>query len=102
MITQEQAERFGRDWIDAFNRHDLDAVLSHYADDVEFSSPSVAELAGEPSGTIRGKVALQSCFAQAVARYPDLGFELLHVLTGVESVCLVYRSLHRGRRSRRR
>ena len=43
-VSQARAEAFARDWIDAFNRHDLEAVLSHYADDVEFSSPVVTEI----------------------------------------------------------
>ena len=97
MITQKQAERLAREWIDAFNRHDLDTILAHYADDVEFTSPAVIEVMGEASGTLRGKATLREYFGKAIARYPDLGFELLHVFVGVDSVALVYRSLHRDR-----
>src|SRR5258708_3069473 len=49
MITEEQAAAFGRDWIDAWNRHDLDAILSHYDDAVVFCSPFVAPIAATPS-----------------------------------------------------
>jgi ketosteroid isomerase-like protein len=97
MITQEQAERLAHEWIDAFNRHDLDAVLSHYAEDVDFTSPFVVEVAGEPSGTLRGKDALRAYFQRALERYPDLGFELLEVLTGVNGYTILHRSKHRGR-----
>lgn len=97
MITQRQAEEIAREWIDAFNRHDLDAVLAHYADDVEFTSPAIIELLGEPSGTIRGKDALRTYFAKGLATYPDLAFELLDVLTGVNSLTIHFRSLHRDR-----
>lgn len=31
-ITQAFAQQFSREWIDAWNAHDLDRVLSHYAD----------------------------------------------------------------------
>lgn len=96
MITQQQAEQFAREWIDAFNRRDLDAMLSHYANDVEFTSPIVVELLGDPSGTIRGKEALRSYFEKGLAAYPNLGFEVLHVLAGVDSVCIVHQSVHRG------
>lgn len=41
MISREFAERFAKDWVDAWNRHDLEAVLSHYADDFEMSSPYI-------------------------------------------------------------
>ena len=96
MIAPEQAEELGREWVAAFNRHDLAAVMSHYADDVEFSSPAVIDVTREPTGTLRGKQALESYFAQALEKYPNLGFELLHILTGVNSVTILYRSLHRG------
>jgi len=36
------AERFGADWIAAWNSHDLDRVLTHYEDDFEMSSPLIA------------------------------------------------------------
>jgi ketosteroid isomerase-like protein len=71
VIDKEEAERLARDWIDAFNRHDLDAVLVHYANDVEFTSPAVVDVAGEPSGTLRGKDALRAYFAAALERFPD-------------------------------
>jgi hypothetical protein len=97
MISRERAEELAYGWIDAFNRHDLDAVMAHYTDDVQFTSPSVIELAREPTGTLHGKDALRASFEKAIAAYPELGFELVHVLTGIQSVTLVYRSLHRER-----
>ena len=96
MISPEQADEFGRDWVDAFNRHDLDAVMAHYAGDIEFSSPAVIDVTREPTGTLRGKKSLREYFAKAMDKYPNLGFELLHILTGVNSVTILYRSLHRG------
>ncbi len=97
MITQEQAEQLAREWVDAFNRHDLEAVLAHYADDVEFRSPVVVELVDDPSGTIRGKAALRSYFERGLARFPNLAFELVHVLAGVDGLTIVHRGTHRDR-----
>jgi hypothetical protein len=57
MLNKTFAERFAAEWIAAWNSHDLDRVLSHYADDFEMSSPYIAELAGEPSGKLKGKEA---------------------------------------------
>jgi hypothetical protein len=96
VISPEEAGVLARDWVDAFNRHDLQAVMAHYADDIEFSSPAVIDVTREPTGTLRGKPALEAYFAQALGKYPNLGFELLHILTGVNSVTILYRSLHRG------
>jgi hypothetical protein len=97
MISEEQAEEFAHAWIAAFNRHDLQAVLSHYADDIEFTSPMVIHVLREHTGTIRGKERLREYFGKALAESPDLRLELLHVLTGLYSVTLVYRSVHRDR-----
>jgi hypothetical protein len=96
VISPDDASVLARDWVDAFNRHDLDAVLSHYSADIEFSSPAVIDVLRDPDGTIRGIDALRDYFGKALEKYPGLGFELLHILIGVDSVTILYRSLHRG------
>ncbi len=93
MLTNQKANQIAREWIEAWNRHDLDAIISHYADDVEFTSPFVVKLLNNPSGTIRGKESLRSYFGKALAAYPDLKFDLIQVLTGVDSVTVYYRSV---------
>ena len=65
------------------------------ADDVVFSSPFVVTIAGEPSGSLRGKAALRAYWSRALAMLPDLRFELIDVLAGVDAVTLHYRG-HRG------
>jgi len=35
--------------MDAWNSHDLDRILGHYADDIEYHSPFIAQMA-EPGG----------------------------------------------------
>jgi ketosteroid isomerase-like protein len=85
---------FAADWIDAWNSHDLARVLSHYADDFEMSSPFIIQLAGEPSGTLRGKEAVGKYWRKALELIPDLHFELISVLAGVTTITLVYRGAH--------
>jgi hypothetical protein len=92
-LTCEHAVELAQAWIDAWNAHDLDAILSHYADDVEFVSPFVERLLGDATGAVRGKQPLRAYFARGLAAYPDLRFELLEVLWGVDSVTLYYRSV---------
>ena len=41
MIDQAWAERFADEWIAAWNSYDLNAILSHYAEDVVFHSPPI-------------------------------------------------------------
>ncbi len=95
MITEQKAEQIAREWIEAWNRHDLDAIISHYADDVEFTSPFVVKLLDNSSGTIKRQEALRSYFGKALAAYRDLKFDLVEVLTGVDSVTVYYRSVNR-------
>lgn len=86
-------DAFATDWIAVWNRHDLDAILAHYADDVVFTSPFAVRLTGDPAGTVRGKESLRSYFAAALARFPDLHFKQRHSLSGVNGLVLVYDSV---------
>ena len=91
------SDAFAREWVQAWNRRDLESLLACYADDVEFRSPLAAKLLGEPSGTVHGKANLREYFAKALAAFPgDLGLELLGVYEGVESVVVLFQV--RGRR----
>ena len=42
------AEHFAADWIDSWNAHDLNRILSHYTDDFEMASPVIIQVANEP------------------------------------------------------
>jgi hypothetical protein len=86
------AQRLAEDWYAAWNAHDLDAILDHYADDVEMASPLVSRLTGKDDGRIVGKEALRAYFAAGLARYPTLHFEPLELFVGVGSLVLHYRS----------
>ena len=92
MITQDWAQKFAREWIEAWNTHDLERVLSHYTDDFEMSSQFIAELTGEVSGTLKAKTQVGAYWRTALERFPDLTFELLDVFTGVNSVTIYYRA----------
>lgn len=91
MLSAAFAGRFAAEWIAAWNAHDLDRILAHYDDDFTMSSPRIAEIAGEPSGTLRGKPAVGAYWRTALGRVPDLRFELLTTLVGADSVTLYYR-----------
>lgn len=95
MIDKKFADRFAHDWIDSWNSHDLNRVLSHYADDFEMSSPFIIQFTGEPSGTLKGKDNVGAYWSKALALIPDLHFELVTTLVGVDSVTLYYKG-HKG------
>ena len=87
-------ETFGREWLAAWNAHDLDQILLHYADDVEFVSPFVSKLLGHTDGALRGKAALREYFQRGLAAYPTLRFEFIRLCRGVRSCVLEYRSVN--------
>lgn len=91
MITREFADEFAKEWISAWNSHDLDRILSHYAEDFEMSSSLIAQIANEPSGTLKGKAAVGAYWKLALGRMPDLHFQLVATLVGAHSVILYYR-----------
>lgn len=90
------AEHFASDWTSSWNAHDLDKVLSHYADDFEMSSPVIVQLTGEPSGTLRGKAAVGAYWKKALSLIPNLYFEPISVLAGFGSLTIYYKG-PRGR-----
>ena len=86
----EQADKFADEWIAAWNSHDLDAILSHYEDDFEMSSPVIVQSMNEQSGRLKGKGIISEYWNKSLKRHPDLHFEKLHVLTGANSVTIIY------------
>lgn len=98
MLTETKARKFAKDWIEAWNLHDLDAIMSHYAEKVTLTSPVVARLLDDPVGNVVGADALRKYFQKGLEVYPELSFELLEVMWGISSVVLYYRN-HVGTKS---
>jgi len=92
-LTQKAALEFADEWIQAWNSHDLDRVLRHYAPDVELTSPFVQRILGTETTTLRGVAALREYFRRALAVYPRLQFVPRHVYSGARSVVIQYESV---------
>jgi ketosteroid isomerase-like protein len=92
-MDKDQALAFAHEWVAAWNAHDLDGILAHYEEDFEMASPAISRLTGEASGSLKGKAAVGEYWAGALEKFPDLRFELLHVLRGADSVTLVYQGV---------
>lgn len=90
----ENLTNFGEAWVRAWNAHDLEEVLSHYDDNIVFYSPFIKKINNDPNGCIRGKENLRAYFSKALVAYPELHFELYHILEGVNSVVLYYKSVN--------
>ncbi len=93
MLDRTFAEHFAADWIDSWNSHDLSRILSHYADDFEMTSPVIIKMAGEQSGILKGKKDVGAYWAKALQLSPELHFELVTTLIGVDSITLYYQGV---------
>jgi hypothetical protein len=86
-------ESFAREWIRSWNEHDLDAILAHYSEDVEVTTPMIQTLLGIGSGTLKGKKPVGDYWGEALDKVPDLHFELVEATQSVDSIALYYRSV---------
>lgn len=92
MIERAWAEAFAREWIEAWNAHDLERILAHYADDFEMTSPLIVDRMGVAEGTLKGKAAVRFYWAKGLASTPELSFTLIDVAVGVNAVAIMYES----------
>jgi len=97
MIDAKWAKEFANEWIEAWNAHDLDRILSHYADDFEMRSPIIVERMGVASGVLKGKTAVGAYWEPGLTASPPLKFVLHDVLLGTNSIALYYYNVRRGR-----
>jgi len=97
LIEQSWANEFAKEWIEAWNSHDLDRILSHYVEDFEMSSPLIMERKMDPRGVLRGKSAIRDYWAIGLSANPPLQFELIDVHVGVNTIGILYRSVGRRR-----
>ncbi|MCW2388104.1 ketosteroid isomerase-like protein [Sphingobium sp. B11D3B] len=99
-MTRDEMMRFATQWIANWNARDLEAVLSHFAEDGRFISPLAKEIAGSP--IIEGKAALRAYWSDALAVTTDMHFTLLAAVCDVEAQVLdVHYLAQRNGRSRR-
>jgi predicted ester cyclase len=91
-VTRDDAWNFARHWVEAWNAHNLDLIMTHYDDGIELTSPVAAQLLGTPDGKVVGRANLRAYFQRGLEAYPDLRFDLEDVLWGVSSVVLYYKN----------
>jgi hypothetical protein len=83
---------FSSAWEAAWNAHDLDAVLAHFADKVVFYSPYAAQVLPETGGVLHCKDELRRYWEEGLRLVPDLRFAVEGVNAGVSSLVLHYRN----------
>ena len=94
-LNPDAARTFADEWIECWNSHDLDRILSHYADDICFHSPRAQLVTG--TSPVNGKPALRAYWSKALSQSPDLEFSLIEYFLGVDCLSVHYVN-HRDQR----
>jgi hypothetical protein len=84
-----EPKAFAEAWIAAWNAHDLQRVLSHYAEGVVFVSPNSTRYTGDPTGRVEGKAALRAYWSRALETR-GLRFDLRGVYAGPDGIAIRY------------
>lgn len=92
------AREFAQDWVDAWNSHYLERILTHYDDEAILTSPVAMKLLSG-DGTVRGKAALREYFLRGLQAFPDLRFDLIDALWGTETIVVSYFNNVRGNKT---
>ena len=71
MVEHEEAIGMLRSICAAFDRHDLDAIMAHFADDAVFESPRGSERWGT---RVSGKEHVRKAFAERFSGIPDIRY----------------------------
>jgi ketosteroid isomerase-like protein len=95
MIQREKAWKFAHEWLDAWNKHDVDLIMKHYADSIVFCSPIVQKVLGDPNGIVQGIDNLRNYFSRQLNKFSTLRFQLLDVFASPQSIVLYYK-INRG------
>jgi hypothetical protein len=93
------ARQFAQEWIDAWNGHDLERILSHYEDEIRLVSPVALNLLKNGDGIVAGKAALREYFRCGLEAFPNLHFDLIDVLWGMETIVIYYANKVRGNKT---
>ena len=72
MLNPKDAQRYAEQWIDSWNNHDIDGIMSLYADSICHITPKLTMLFGSASHTIKDKDQLREYFKAAFSKNPCL------------------------------
>jgi SnoaL-like protein len=92
VIERVQAVAAAQEWLDAWNAHDPERVVAHFAGDVVVRSPLANTLRPGSDGVLHGKDAVLSYYRDGLAASSGLHFSLVEVCAGVDDITIVYRN----------
>ncbi len=88
------AKHFADQWIAAWNNHDIESIMAHYAEDIVFNSPFIPLLKFNETGIITNKHDLRRYFEIGLKAYPELYFDLQGIYAGISTLAIHYKSVN--------
>jgi ketosteroid isomerase-like protein len=89
-MAAEENKKIALKWLETFNEHNLEKLLSLYNDNAEHFSPKLKIRMPETLGLIKGKQALREWWQDAFDRLPTLNYEVLKLTADNEQVFMEY------------
>lgn len=99
MIALEFAKQFAKTWTDDWNSHNLEQILTHYSDDFIIESPLALKRLPETKGIVEGKENVRKYWAIGLQSIPNLKFEIIDLLVGVNSITIYYSNTATGKKA---
>ena len=97
-MTTETLQDFSVRFLDDWNSHDLDRIMSHYSEDFVITSPIIQSRLGINDGTIKGKENVRKWWERALTVVPDLTFTFHDTAIASDgTLLLMYHSSHNGK-----
>ena len=90
MTLAERNLAVARAWLQAFNAHDVDALVALYAPGATHTSPKIRALHPETGGRLVGAGALSAWWRDANARIPGLRYEPTALTANEDRVLVEY------------
>lgn len=90
MTRQHPHTQIAHQWFTAFNTHDLEALLSLYAEDAQHFSPKLKIRQPETEGWVKGKDALRAWWQDSFERLPTLQYLPTSFTANDERVIMEY------------
>jgi hypothetical protein len=92
-VSTPEPDAFAEKWSAAWNQRDESRpLLTHFHDDVVFTSSFAAEIVPDSAGVAHGKPVLREYWIAALALIPDLHFDIVGVYQGESVLVINYRN----------
>ena len=89
-MTPEILQSIAFKWFDAFNRHNLEQLLSLYDEEAAHFSPKLKIRNPETNGFVIGKQALREWWQDAFDRLPSLHYKVTSLTANGDRVFMEY------------